>query len=320
MRPPVERSQSLRVGQRSESPLRPKVSFNRAVHIKRISRRLADVVEDEDSPDYSDSRRSPMMSSNGYSTLPRRGTARNGVKKAGDPGGTPSDRLSRLIKHDPKAEDEQKKQETEKPKEKKKKSLSERVRGMFSPKRNTPVKKEETENDVKTRYTEYKARNSSSEATDNETENRYNIKRRGSAPETRASWFRSIDRLKKPDRYFGDSDRRAVDSSADSELEGMTRAPSLVYLHTAAVGDIPHRAVSPSRRLSRSVSVLAPWAPRLRPPRPPLTRTKATQTEPNQQQQTSRLLPKLVFTGPSIEATVGRSTLNRNSSQMRGRK
>lgn len=365
----VERSQSLRnSGYGTDSP-RPKVSFNRAVHIKRISRkeRLGDLPEDS----TDSGKKMPangINSSSKFSTLPSRSTQRNGVKKTETP--APSDRLSRLIRSEPKPEDDS---IPEKPV--KKKTLSERVRGMFRKKKPEPQE-------------EPKGRNSSSDATDNEIEE-YPGKRRGSAPETRTSWFRSLDRLKKPEgtrkeRYFGESDRdstsmrrsRLGESSNESatEQEGMgSRAPSLVYLHTAAVGDIPHkRTETPTRRLSRSVSVLAPWAPKSRPPRPPsrAVRSRATQTEggheaktlrprqeprtlhkpePRQESRTlhkpeprpesrtlhkpeprplnkleARSLPKLVFTGPSIDETISSrsttSTIQRSTVHMRSRK
>ncbi|XP_014278967.1 muscle M-line assembly protein unc-89 [Halyomorpha halys] len=352
--PGVQRSHSLRTDY-SPVNLRPKVSFNKAVHIKRISRkeRLPQVPEDEDSPVYSEKL---PMAANGvkgpskFSTLPSR-SARNGVKKTEAP--PASERLSRMIRHDVKPEEPPK---VERPK---KKTLGERMKGIFG-------KKKTEEDELKSRYTEFKGRNSSSDATDNEAEN-YSGKRRGSAPETRTSWFRSLERLKKNDlppttrdihrkeRYFGESDRESAsrrrhnESSAESatEVDGMgPRTPSLVYLHTAAVGDIPHRrSETPTKRLSRSVSVLAPWAPRMRPPR--ATRSRATQTDFSQAQeekrpssktrvieverepssvpvrQTSRSLPKLVFTGPSIDDTVGRSatsTIQRSTVHLRSRK
>ncbi|BET02631.1 Hypothetical protein NTJ_15449 [Nesidiocoris tenuis] len=136
-------------------------------------------------------------------------------------------------------------------------------------------------------------------------EDDYSTRRRGSAPAPPKNWFRSLDRSKsvsKSDiadsgrlarsdknlRYFGESDmdratystlrnnrRRYLDDTSQddtTDADVPNRYGSLVYLHAAAVRDIPSRIEGSStvrrktkKNLSRSFSMSGPWTPQHKP-------------------------------------------------------
>ncbi|XP_014258652.1 uncharacterized protein LOC106672061 [Cimex lectularius] len=182
--------------------------------------------------------------------------------------------------------------------------------------------------DVRTRYKEYKG------------EEYDRGRRRDSAPDSKNSWFRSLERSKRTDRddperknlrYFGESDAESrryltterrrgrhqsgvdVSTTDDATDAEPSRYDSLIYLHAPRVRDIPsprQKTLEKKRHLTRSVSLVGPWTPSHRP----VSRSGATLVDSGTQtisRTTKDRVPKpdrhklreLVFTGPPLDSS-----------------
>jgi len=287
----VERSSSIR------SEIRPKVSFNRDVHVKRIRgspREGARMYDDR----YmnGDVNENP----NGLTTTSRR---RNSSA-------TTASTYSRSRRTERGYRDERVREASPQPPPTTKKlpGLGQRIRAFFKRKSKDDESKEKTNDQLDSSHESSKGRRGSTYSGDE-----------------RGSWFRSVDRLDRRGvngggglRYFGESEeeggrggrarvkrggstvsglrppRPPPDSSTETDTSAHNSHRSLVYLHEATVGDIPgwrgrqfssrtdlssKGLMGPEKRvLSRSVSVLAPWTPRTRSARPEIDYSATSNT------------------------------------------
>uniref|UniRef100_A0A0A9VPR0 Putative membrane protein ycf1 n=1 Tax=Lygus hesperus TaxID=30085 RepID=A0A0A9VPR0_LYGHE len=268
-----------RISERSDRRPSRSVSFNRDVHVKRYARKLDRQLSriDESPVETSDDMREPATKTRGRA---------DGIEEVGR-GREENAPLSNTKKTGGKE------------------GLTQRIKAFFSGRsKGKKTMTTDDEDDLDKRYKEYRA------------DNDYKSKRRDSAPDAKQSWFRSLERTKKPEpkvdvtdggrfsrsernlRYFGESDaerfnslarnrrsRYLDDTSQDdtTDVDVPNRYGSLVYLHAAAVRDIPPRNggsrlsvnrdeadASTLRRktkksLTRSVSLAGPWTPTHKP-------------------------------------------------------
>ncbi|KAF6213267.1 hypothetical protein GE061_010985 [Apolygus lucorum] len=273
-----------RISERSDRRPSRSVSFNRDVHVKRYARKLDRQLSRIDE--------SPVETSDDMRELTTRTRGRaDGIEEVGR-GREENSNLSNSKKAGGKE------------------GLTQRIKAFFSGRSKgkktatTTTTTTDDEDDLDKRYKEYRA------------DSDYKTKRRDSAPDAKQSWFRSLERTKKPEskvdatdggrfsrsernlRYFGESDterfnslarnrrsRYMDDTSQDdtTDVDVPNRYGSLVYLHAAAVRDIPPRNggsrlsvnrdeadASTLRRktkksLTRSVSLVGPWTPTHKP-------------------------------------------------------